>query len=162
MTNPHFATVESWKAADPMLGFRPREPGETAGQGLQSLQIHIRDHRHRELPIGGRTLEAHYGTFVLSQARRSESEARRLALDLSYGAAPQEARVAGHDARLYEHGPEPAPDDIDGRMPAVLTWSDGELFFLVASGELSTTTLMQIATSLYESPARSRRKTLTT
>ena len=83
---------------------------------------------------------------MLSQARRSRREARRLALDVSYGADPQDVQIAGHAARLYEHGPE--PDDTDGRMPAVVTWSDGELFFLVASGELSTETLVTIATSL--------------
>lgn len=155
MTNPHFATAASWKAAHAMLDFQPREPAETAGRQLQSLRIHIRDHRHRELPIGGRTLEAHYGTFVLSQARRSRREARRLALDVSYGTDPQEVQVAGHAARLYEHGPEPEPDDTDGRTPAVVTWSDGELFFLVASGELSTETLVKIAASLGAARSRS-------
>lgn len=155
MSNPHFANPENWHAAGSMVGFRPREPRHTAGRELESLAVHIRDHRLRELPMSERTLEAHYGTFVLSQARRTESEARRLALDLSYGAAPQEARILGHGARLYEHGPEPDPDDIDGRMPAVVTWSDGDLFFLVASGELSTATLVRIAMSLYESPGGS-------
>ncbi len=155
MTNPHFATVESWQAAHAMLDFRPREPAETAGRRLQSLRIHIRDHRLRDLPVGGRTLEADYGTFVLSQARRSRREARRLALELSYGADPQEIRLSGLAARLYEHGPEPEPGDIDGRMPAVVTWSDGDLFFLVTSGELSTETLVTIATSLCEVPGPS-------
>jgi hypothetical protein len=89
MTNPHFAVVTNWKAAQAMLDFEPREPTETAGHRLQSLQIHIRDHRLRELPIGGRTLEA-----------------RRLALDVSYGADPQDGRMSRHAARLYDHGPE--------------------------------------------------------
>ena len=53
MTNPHFATAESWTAAHAMLDFQPRESAETAGCQLQSLRIHIRDHRHRDLPIGG-------------------------------------------------------------------------------------------------------------
>jgi hypothetical protein len=78
---------------------------------------------------------------------------------VSYGADLQDAHVTGHAARLYEHGPETEPDDTDGRMPAVVTWSDGELFFLVASGELSMETLMKIAASLgadVSAAARSR------
>ena len=84
-----------------MLTFRPLEPRHTAGHRLQSIQIHVRDHKLRELPIEARTLEAHYGAFVLSQAQKGASEARRLALDVSYGLAPRDARIAGRAARLY-------------------------------------------------------------
>ena len=64
----------------------------------------------RELPIEDRALEAQYGGFVLSQSRKGAEEARRLALNVSYGRAAREARIAGRDARVYELGPEPVPE----------------------------------------------------
>jgi len=132
------------------MAFRPLEPAHTAGLGLQSIQIHVRDHRLRELPIEERTLEAHYGGFVLSQSRRGPNEARHLALDVSYGRAPREAQIAGCTARVYERGPEPPPGDIDGRSPAVVTWHDADMFYFIASGEMTTDDLIRIATSLYD------------
>jgi hypothetical protein len=50
----------------------------------------------------------------------------------------------------YELGPEPAIDDIDGRAPSVVTWHDGEMFYLIASGQMSADDLIKIANSLYE------------
>jgi hypothetical protein len=132
-----------------MVAFRPLEPRHTAGHRLQSIQIHVRDHKLRELSIDDRTLEAHYGAFVLSQAKKGAREARRLALEVSYGQAPRDARIAGHTARSYERGPEPPPDDIDGRSPSVVTWCDAEIFFLIASTEMSSDDLMAVARSLY-------------
>jgi hypothetical protein len=148
-TNPHFETAASWKAARAMLTFRPLEPGYTADLPLQAIRIHVRDHKQRELPVGERTLEAHYGGFVLSEARRGIAEARRLALDVRYGRDPRDAEIAGRAARVYDLGPEPPPDDIDGRMPAVVVWHDAELLCLVASGTMSSDTLVRIAGSLY-------------
>jgi hypothetical protein len=133
-----------------MLTFRPLEPSHTAGLRLQSIRIHVRDHKLRELPIDGRTLEAHYGGFVLSQSRKGTHEARRLALDVAYGRAAHDGRIAGCAARVYELGPEPAPGDIDGRSPSVVTWHDGDMFYLIASGEMSPDDLVRIAISLYE------------
>ena len=147
--NPHFETARSWKAARAMLAFQPLVPKYTAGLRLQSIRIHVSDHKRRELPIDGRTLEAHYGSFVVSQARKGEHEARRLALAVSYGPVACEARIAGHHARLYELGPEPEPGDIDGRSLAVVTWHDGEMFYLVASGEWKSDALVKVAMSLY-------------
>jgi hypothetical protein len=147
--NPHFLTAESWKSAEAMLTFRPCVPRRTAGLLLQALDIHVRDHKRRELPLGERTLEAQYGPFVLSQARRTEDEARRLVRDVSYGRDPREARIAGHEARVYELGPEPEPDDIDGRREAVVVWHDVGMFFLVASSEMASDELIRIAVSLY-------------
>ena len=109
----------------------------------------MRDHKLRELSINDRTLEAHYGGFVLSQARKGTDEARRLALDVRYGSAGQGGQIAGHAARIYELGPEPVPDDIDGRSPAVVTWHDADLFFLVASDTMASRELVRIAISLY-------------
>jgi hypothetical protein len=147
--NTHFETADSWKAARAMLTFTPVAPKYTAGFELKSIRIYVRDHRQRELAISDRTLEAHYGGFVVSQSHRGVTEARRLALDVSYGREPKVARIAGHDGRIYELGAEPEPDDIDGRSPAVVTWHDGEMFYLVASGEMPAARLEQVAMSLY-------------
>jgi hypothetical protein len=89
-------------------------------------------------------------TFVLSQAWRGVEEARRLALVVPYGTAGCDAQIAGYAARVYEFGPEPPPDDIDGRSPFVVTWHDGEMFYLIASDKLSSGELVRIAGSLYE------------
>jgi hypothetical protein len=156
-SNPHFQTAPSWKAARALLTFRPLEPGYTAGLRLQSIRIHVRDHKLRELSIKDRTLEAHYGGFVLSEARRDVEEARRLALDVSYGAAGQPTQIAGHPGRVYELGPEPPPDDIDGRMPAVVAWHDAELFCLIASDTMSSDELVNISVSLYRHDKRARK-----
>jgi len=150
MSNVHFETAASWREAGKMLTFEPVQPRQTAGFKLQALRIHVRDHKRRELPAGVRTLEAHYGGFVLSEARAaSRTEARRRALDTSYGAEGRDVDVGGHAGKAYEIGPEPEPDDPDGRMPAVVTWSDGEMFYLVASGELLADLLLRIARSVY-------------
>jgi len=114
-SNPHFASVPSWNAAEPMLTFRPLIPLYTAGFALQGLRVHILDHRKRDVPIGDRSLEAHYGALVVTQSRKGREEARRLACDVSYGRLRSEARIAGHNASVYDLGPEPEPGDIDGR-----------------------------------------------
>ena len=132
-----------------MLAFDPIEPRFTAGMALQSLRIHVRDHKRRELAVGARTLEAHYGSFVVSESKKGVDEARRLALDVSYGSAGRDARVGRCAARLYELGPVPPADDIDGRSPSVVTWHDREMFYLIASGELTVDVLLRIAASLY-------------
>ena len=149
-SNPHFETARSWEAARSLVTFPPLEPAHTAGLRLQSIQIHVRDHKMRELAIEDRTLEAHYGGFVLSQSRRGAAEARRLALTVSYGRAARDVRIAGRDGRAYERGPDPPPGDIDGRSPAVVTWHDADMFYLIASGEMSTDDLLRIAVSIYE------------
>ncbi len=154
--NPHFETAATWKAARAMLAFQPLVPKHTAGFPLQSIRIHVRDHKLRELSVGDRTLEAHYGGFSLSQARRGENEARRLALDVSYGRTGRDAQIAGCAGRVYELGPEPEPDDIDGRSPAVVVWHDAAMFYLVASGEMSSDALVRIAVSLYDGRADGR------
>ena len=81
-----------------MLLFDPLKPEYTAGLPLQSLRVRVCDHKLRELPIGDRTLEAHFGDFVMSQARKGEAEARRLALDIRYGSECTEALIAGRAA----------------------------------------------------------------
>ena len=145
----HFTTVETWAAAEAMLTFRPIRPRDAADYQLQTLEVHVRDHKDREIPVEDRTLEAHYGGFVFSQARRTVAEARRLALDVSYGPDPRDARILGREGKLYELGPEVDPEDIDGREPAVVVWCDGEMFYLVASAQLPAQTLLQVATSLH-------------
>ena len=132
-----------------MLTFRPLIPRYTAKLRLQSIRIHVRDHKMRELPLNDRTLEAHYGGFVLSQTSTSVGEARRLALSVSYGHHGRDIQVAGRPARSYEQGPEPPPDDIDGRSPAVVVWHDAGLLCLVASDTMPSGDLVRIAESLY-------------
>ncbi len=153
VSNPHFAVARSWREAATMLTFRPCEPLHTAGCDLQSLRIHIRDHKLRDVAIEDRTLEARYAKFVVSQSRTGALEARRLAFDVSYGPSARAARIAHYNAHVYDLGPEPPLEDIDGRSPAVVTWADGEMFYLVASGEMSSEELMAIAISLYEGDA---------
>lgn len=148
--NPHFLAVRDWAEAAENLDFTPRPPRDTAGHELESIRLHVVDHKHRDVPRRDRSLEAHYGAFVISQQLApTAAEARRRALERPYGAQPTAITVAGHEARRYELGPEPAPDDIDGRSPAVVTWADGPLFHLIASGELEADELIRLAGSLY-------------
>jgi len=117
---PQFETVLSWKAEQTMLAFQPREPDDTAGHGLQSLRIHLRDHKLRELSVADRKLEAHYVHFVISQARKGVKEAQRLARVVPYGSTGRDAQIGGCAARVYELGAEPPADDVDGRSPSVV------------------------------------------
>jgi hypothetical protein len=78
-----------------MLTFRPIKPAYTAGCRLQAIRIHVRDHKLRVLSAADRTLEAHYGDFVWSQARKGVNEAQRLALNVSYGRNPRDAELPG-------------------------------------------------------------------
>lgn len=132
-----------------MVDFEPLRPRDSRGLEVESFAIHIRDHKKRELSKRSRSLEAHYGKFVFSQSRKGQSEARRWALSLSYGPNPQSADVAGREGRIYPLGPEPESDDIDPRMPAVVTWCDGEMFYLIASESLEADDLLAIARSCY-------------
>ncbi len=147
--NPHFASVISPEEAEAWVGYVPRLPSFTAGFELESIAIFVRDHKMREVPIGRRAVELHYGGFVVSQSRPGRVEARRLAIDVGYGQLPLVGQVVGHEARTYELGPVPEPDDIDPRSPSVIVWHDDEVFFLVASSELAVETLMEVAVSVY-------------
>lgn len=147
--NPHFETVPSWEAAGAMLTFEPLVPSHTAGFELQSLSVYVMDHKMRKLPVENRSLEAHYGGFVLTQAQKDPDDARRWALEVSYGGDPAEARVAGRKGRVYELGPEVPPEDIDGRMPAVVVWYEDDRFYLIASDQMAAQDLLRIAGSLY-------------
>jgi hypothetical protein len=147
--NEHFQTIATWAEARTLLTFEPKRPHDTAGRTLRSLHVHIRDHKRRALAPEDRTLEAHYGTFVLSQSQPGAEEARTRALATSYGQTMREGKVVGHEARIYELGPEPPAGDIDGRDPAVVAWHDGPTFFLIASTELSAADLVRIARSMY-------------
>ena len=147
--NPHFEFPRSWDEARALIEFEPLVPANTVGRKLESFAVFVRDHKLREIARRDRNLEACYDGFSLSQSRRSAGEARRMAQDVGYGRFPRTASVAGHEARLYELGPEPADDDIDPRSPAVVVWADGELFFLIASDTLPAEQLRQIAESMY-------------
>ena len=148
--NPHFAEVASWEEAADMLCFEPRRPRDTLGQPLHSLSIFVRDHKHRDLEVEDRVLEAHFGTFSISQSWKGKKEARRWALEVSYGPAARELLIGGHEGRTYELGPEVPPDDIDGRSPAVVTWYEGGMSFFLASVELPVQSLLTVARSLFD------------
>lgn len=85
----------------------------------------------------------------MSQAKKGPIEAKQLALSISYGPVGNDAQIAGHSAKTYELGPEVLPDDLDGRNPAVVTWCDDAMHYLIASDQLSVTALIKIAASLY-------------
>jgi hypothetical protein len=146
--NPHFAAVGSIDEAETLLTFRPSIPTFTAECELDSIAVFVMDHRRREVPVGDRTVELHYGRFVVSQQCPGPSEARRLALDVSYGPDPIDLQVSGVAGRGYDLGPEVPRDDIDGRSPAVVVWAGADRFNLVASSELRLDVLIEIAGSL--------------
>ncbi len=147
--NPHFETALSWKEAETLVTFKPLKPSRTEGFTLQSIEIFVLDHKHRQVPVSERSLEAHYEGFVLSQSRKGKKEARRQALEVPYGRFPVKAKIAGHDAHVYELGPEPEADDIDPRSPSVVVWHDSEMLLLIASDRLPPETLVRVAESLY-------------
>ena len=149
--NPHFKSVSNWKQASTLISFEPLRPKFTAGFSLSSLSVHVMDHRKRQLSKNTRSLEAHYnGGFVLDQKRASSvNEAKRMALSTGYGPSAVTIQIAGHEGRSYDLGPEPPPDDRDGRMPAVVVWYEEDLFFLVASTQLKAEVLLRVAESMY-------------
>ncbi len=147
--NPHFVSADTIEEAAELLTFRPLPPGYTAGFGLAAIRVFVRDHRMRDVPMTRRTVELHYGGFVVSQSHPGPEEARRLAVEVRYGASPVEVLVLGREGKLYELGPDARPDDTDGRMPSVVTWHDDGVHHLIASGELEASRLVEIAMSLY-------------
>lgn len=149
--NDHFETVADWAAAGALVAFQPRRPSFTAGFALQSIAIQVMDQRRCRLPVGTRSLEAHYGGFVVDQTRLASAEEARLrALSVPYGTTFESVWVARCEGRAYPRGPEPDLDDVDGRAPAVVVWSDGPMFYLVASDQLDDAALLRIASSMYE------------
>ncbi len=142
--NKHFISVDGWDEAAATLGFEPLRPRQEA----RAFRIHVRDHRMREVAP---TLEVHFAGFVLSQALREPDEAGRMAAE-RFGPDPRQVLVGGHPGFVYELGPEPGPDDIDPRPPAIVTWADGALFVLLASESMEANDLLEISGSLY--PAR--------
>lgn len=148
--NDHFEIAADWEAAERLVDFKPRRPSYTAGCTLNTLAIYVKDPNKRPLPIGKRSLEAHYGRFVIDQHRTSsEEEAKRRTFAGSYGQDPVTVRIAGHPGCSYAPGPEPEPGDIGGRAPAVIVWHDGDMFYLIASEELDNDVLRRIGSSMY-------------
>jgi hypothetical protein len=148
--NVHFREVADLREAVGLLAFEPITLGIDATAHPQSVRIHVRDHRRRDISINDRTLEVHYENFVFTQQARSDEEAaRHQALDVSYGRSSSTAKIASHEGRVYELGPPVPPDDVDGREPAVVVWSDDRLVLLLASDSIETNTLVRIAESAY-------------
>lgn len=148
---PSFESVDDWAEAKSRLGFTPLSPAPEPN----SLRIHVRDHKAREVEP---TLEAHFDGYVLSQARRHPTEARRLAYERRYGVSPEPVDVRGHVAFTYELGPMPDPNDIDPRTPAVVTWADDDIFMFLASDSMRVDELIEVATSLYPAGHEARRR----
>jgi hypothetical protein len=146
--NPHFAAVDSIGTAAELLTFRPSVPTFTSGCELDSIAVFVMDHRRREVSMEERSVELHFGKFVVSQQRPGEEEAQRLALEVSYGSVPIDLVLPDGRGLGYELGPEVASDDVDGRAPAVAVWAAGDRFNLVASSELSLVVLVEVARSL--------------
>lgn len=149
MSNPHFRLVATVEEAAELVGFTPRLPAVTEGFDLRSIQVFVKDHEMRDVPIGERVVEVHYDDFVLAQSAPGPEAARRLALEVSYGRTATAVRILGRNGKMYELGPNPGPDDIDGRSPAVVTWHDEDMHLLVASDRLRTQELIAIAHSMY-------------
>ncbi|MBT8487471.1 MAG: hypothetical protein HKN72_16815 [Gemmatimonadetes bacterium] len=150
MRNPHFAMVASWREAASIVGFQPHVPEHTVGFSLGSLGVWIKDHKRRRVSQARRSLEAHYGGFVLAQSQPGMHEAANLAMETSYGPDPMPVSVEGCEGRSYQLGPPTAAGDVDGRAPAVVVWADEARFFLLASGELVVEVLLDVAGSLRE------------
>ncbi len=148
-SNPHFVAIGSWREAAALVDFEPRVPAYTAGYELSSLAVFVRDHELHEVSQAERSLEAHYGGFMLAQSRPGRDEARRLALETRYGRSSASVTVAGREGQSYALGPLPEPDEVDGRAPAVVAWADGARFYLLASSELEAEVLLRVARSLH-------------
>ncbi len=147
-SNPHFVQVADWADVLPLVDFEPRVPEHTAGLERQNLTVFVMDHRKREVARSRRSVEAHYGDFVFAQSMPGVSEAKRLALSVAYGVQARTVGITGCEGRGYERGPPVGDEDPDGRSPAVVTWCDGPLFFLLASTELDLEALVRIGRSV--------------
>jgi 3-oxoadipate enol-lactonase len=145
-----FVTPLTWKDAARLVEFKPIVPRKTRGRQLKRFRVHIRDHKARDLPKRERTLEAYYDGFAFTQRLRSPDDARRDAMGPRYGPKTRDVVIGGHQGSMRELGPEVAPDDIDGRDSAIITWSDGPMFyFFFGSREMTLAELLPIARSLY-------------
>ena len=149
MQQGSFEFPPTWAGACSMLDFEPVKPRALKTRQIEKFAVHVRDHKMRQLPRHQRSFETYFPDCVFSQARREPAEARRLALEVSYGEAPANIVVGGHQARRYELGPVPPADDIDPRSPAVVTWADGGMLYLLASDQLPASELERIAASIY-------------
>jgi hypothetical protein len=147
-TNVHFAQATSWVEAQELVPFDLLTPDFGLG-GPTSISVFVRDHRMRDVPLRERSVEAWFADFVFSQTSREPDEARRLALDVSYGGVARVGSVGPCPATMYDLGPDVPDDDPDGRSPAVVTWHEGEKFYLMASHVLPCADLVRMAATLY-------------
>lgn len=144
---PVFVACASWPESARLLTFVPRAPRDCDGDRVAALRVFVRDHRGRELPAARRTVEAHYATFVFSQSSDVTGPASRLLRGPITGDATA-VTIQGRPGFLYPQGPEPSPDDPDGRRPALVVWEDNGVHLLLASDELTPTRLVLIAESI--------------
>lgn len=146
--NPHFAQALSWQEARDLVPFELLVPDFGVGPPA-SIAVFMRNHRMRDVPARERAVEAHWADFVFSQTSREPDEARRLAIEVSYGQEVREGRIGSCVAKVYELGPTVPDSDPDGRSPSVVTWHEGEKFYLLASTTLSGAELERRAQSQY-------------
>ncbi|MEZ5559522.1 MAG: hypothetical protein R3E86_13385 [Pseudomonadales bacterium] len=144
----HFKAVASCRAARDLLTFEPVAPEMLGGCRRRSMYVFVLDHRQRHVAVPERSFEAHYDTFVLTQTRRSIEQARHPVLAVSYGRDGADTRIGTLAARVYELGSVPPPDDIDGQSPSVVSWHDEGVCFLLASNELRSAQLLDVAREL--------------
>ena len=142
---PHWAKPSDWEAAARWFGARPARPRDARGRAVQAFRVRLRDHRDRLLPVARRDLEVHFDDFVFTQVSVGAEEARRRALEWSYGPEPTEMRIGPHEGRGYERQPDPPDDDPDPPLPTVVTWAVAERHFLLASSTLSVAELIEVA-----------------
>jgi hypothetical protein len=139
----HFEFPTTWSEARDLVVFGPIQLATVTQSELVSLAVHIRDHKRRDLPITDRTLEAYYDDFTFSQRMCATSkEAKRMAVEISYGPAPRKAIVGGGEARVYEGELD---SDDDEALPPVVVWHADEMFYLLAGRTLDAQALLQLA-----------------
>ncbi|MBT8404140.1 MAG: ankyrin repeat domain-containing protein [Gemmatimonadetes bacterium] len=145
---PHWAQPTDWEAAGRWFGATPARPRDTLGRTVQAFRVRLRDHRDRLLPAAGRDLEVHFDDFDFTQVSVGHEEARRRALEWSYGPEAMELRIGPHAGRGYERQPDPPEADPDPPLPTVVTWWVGERHFLLASATLAVAQLIEVAHSV--------------
>jgi hypothetical protein len=141
-----------------MVSFSPLVLRAPAGRPLKALRVFVRNNRGRWLPKTERTLDAFFEGFAFGQRQYPAKEARRRVSEFMLGRGPVDALIGGCEGRVCELGPEIAPDEIDGRNPAVVVWSDGPMFYLITSSSMSLADLLPIAEALYSDPNKRDRR----
>ncbi|MDH4307798.1 MAG: hypothetical protein OEZ14_12405 [Acidimicrobiia bacterium] len=146
MTNPHFEVFGTPAEAASVLEFTPVIPRWTDGCELVAVSVFVMDHTMRVLEPAERTLELHYGDFVVSQ--QATENGRRLAHETPYGRQRRTGTARGLEISIHDLGPPVEEQDPDGREPAVVTWEENGVFCLVASSTWPADELLRVIESM--------------